>query len=217
MATIDHVTLRVSRLADALAFYTQVFERLGFRGERYDGELGHEWKDFSIAQADPAHPTTRGLRIALAAASPVPADELSGVLDGNSIETVHHEAGNSEAGSIDHVWIRVADLAATKSFYGPLAAALGLESRDRGDRLQLVTDSGMCTLTAGPPTRNLHLAFGVGDRQAVHDFHRAGLRGRRPRQRPPRASARSTTPATTGPSCSTPNSNNIEAVFHDRP
>ena len=216
MATIDHVTLRVSSLADALALYTQVFERLGFRGERYDGELGHEWKDFSISQADPAHSATRGLRIALAAASHVLADEWWGSLDGNSIEAVHHETGNLEAGGIDHVWIRVADLTAAKSFYGPLAAAVGLESRDLGDRLELVTDSGMCTLTAGPPTRNLHLAFGVGDREAVRDFHRAGLDaggrdnglpGERPQYHP----------GYYGAFLLDPDSNNIEAVFHDRP
>ena len=37
--------------------------------------------------------------------------------DGNSIEAVHHERATAETGVIDHLWIRVANLSATRRFY----------------------------------------------------------------------------------------------------
>jgi len=40
--------------------------------------------------------------------------------DGNSAEAVHHE-GVRRSGNVDHVWMRVADLAASRSFYEAIA------------------------------------------------------------------------------------------------
>jgi catechol 2,3-dioxygenase-like lactoylglutathione lyase family enzyme len=237
VATIDH-------LDAARALFTQVFELLDFDGERGDGGDLDEWNDFSISQADGAHPTTRGAHVAFAAASRAQVDDWWRALtqagyrddgapgprpqyspdyygafirdqDDNSIEAVHHQTATARAGLIDHLWIRVADLDATKRFYAAIAPTLGLEVGDRGDRLHLRADSGGFTLLPGPPTQNLHLAIGVGNQEAVHDFHRTGLRaggrdngapGERPHYHP----------GYYGAYVLDPDSNNIEAVFHDR-
>jgi catechol 2,3-dioxygenase-like lactoylglutathione lyase family enzyme len=244
VATIDHVTLRASDLAHARRLFTHVFELLGFAGERYERGGFCEWNDFSISQADPQHGPTQGLHVAFAAASRAQVDDWWRALtaagyqddgapglrpeyspdyygafirdqDNNSIEAVHHESATAETGVIDHLWIRVADLAPTKRFYTAITPTLGLEPRDRGHRLQLIAETGTFTLLAGPPTQNLHLAIGVGDQQTVRDFHHAGLMaggqdngapGERPQYHP----------GYYGAYLLDPDSNNIEAVFHDR-
>jgi catechol 2,3-dioxygenase-like lactoylglutathione lyase family enzyme len=69
VATIDHVTLRVSHLEGALELFTESFLPLGFVGRRFDGAGFHEWNDFSVAAADEAHPATTGLHVGFAARS----------------------------------------------------------------------------------------------------------------------------------------------------
>ena len=69
MSTIDHVTIRVGDLAEAMVFYDRVFNLLGFTGQCYEAEPFFEWGDFSLAQADPEHPPTTGLHIAFTADS----------------------------------------------------------------------------------------------------------------------------------------------------
>lgn len=69
MATIDHVTVRVSRLDAARELFTESFELLAFAGRRFDGDGFHEWSDFSIAAADDARPATTGLHVGFAAIS----------------------------------------------------------------------------------------------------------------------------------------------------
>lgn len=79
-----------------------------------------------------------------------------------------HEHSTPVTGVIDHLWIRVRDLAATRHFYGEVAGVLGVGLRERPHRLALITDSGTCSFVQGtPPTENLHLAIGVGDEKAV--------------------------------------------------
>jgi catechol 2,3-dioxygenase-like lactoylglutathione lyase family enzyme len=63
MGTIDHVTIRVTDLAAARGFYERAFELLGFGGQRHEGDLGVEWADFSISEADAERPPTEGLHI----------------------------------------------------------------------------------------------------------------------------------------------------------
>ena len=121
-----------------------------------------------------------------------------------------------ETGVIDHLWIRVADLAASKRFYTGIAPAVGLRARDLGERLQLIATSGTFSLLAGPPTENLHLAIGVENRERVRDFHAFGLHagGRdngTPGERPEYHTGYY------GAYLLDPDSNNVEAVFHDRP
>lgn len=244
MATIDHVTMRAGDLEAAARLFTRVFELLGFTGKPYEGDRFHEWNDFSIAQADDEHRATQRLHIAFAASSRRQIDhwwrDLTGAgyrdggepgprprygpdyygafirdEDDNSIEAVHHETATPVTGVIDHLWIRVADLAAAKRFYTAVAYASALRARDLGDRLQLVTDSGTFSLLEGPPTQNLHLAIGVPDQDTVRRFHAAGLEaggvdngapGERPEYH--RGSY--------GAYLLDPDSNNVEAVFHDR-
>jgi hypothetical protein len=45
--------------------------------------------------------------------------------DGNSVEAVHH-AQVRGPGIVDHLWIRVADVAAARAFYAGLAPHAGL-------------------------------------------------------------------------------------------
>jgi catechol 2,3-dioxygenase-like lactoylglutathione lyase family enzyme len=244
-ATIDHVTLRCSDLDASLRLFTQVFELLEFSGRRHDGGGFHEWNDFSIARPDDANPATRRLHIGLAATSraqvddwwreltaagyrddgaPGPRPEYSPAYygafirdhDDNSIEAVHHEASDPSTGVIDHLWIRVAELAATRRFYGAVASTLGLRVRDRPDLLRVVTDTGTFTLLEGDAvTEGLHLALGVADEAAVQAFHAAGLEaggvdngapGERPVYHAGYYAAY----------LRDPDANNIEAVWHNR-
>jgi hypothetical protein len=46
-------------------------------------------------------------------------------LDGNSAEAVHH-GGLRRGGTVDHLWIRVADVAGSKRFYKGIAVEAGL-------------------------------------------------------------------------------------------
>ncbi len=245
MSTIDHVTIRVSDLAEAIMFYDHVFNLLGFTGQCYEAEPFFEWGDFSLAQADRERPPTTMLHIAFTADSqelverwwlglidagyrsdgepglrPQYRPDYYGAfildLHGNSVEAVTHaRAREQELGSIDHLWIRVHDLARTKRFYEAIADALELRLHDRGDRFGLESERGSLTFVEGSPTRNLHLAIGVGDQQAVEKFHEValgaggrdnGAPGERPEYHPGYYGAYVLDPAGT----------NLEAVFHDR-
>jgi catechol 2,3-dioxygenase-like lactoylglutathione lyase family enzyme len=111
-----------------------------------------EWNDFSIVQAGAGRPVTAGLHIAFVAGSreameafwragdeagyrddglpgprPQYGPDYEGAFlldpDGNSAEATFH--GDVRAGRrIDHLWIRVADLAASRRFYTAVAEAL---------------------------------------------------------------------------------------------
>jgi catechol 2,3-dioxygenase-like lactoylglutathione lyase family enzyme len=244
MATIDHVTLRASDLDASRELFDAVFELLEFNGERADGGGFHEWNEFSIAAADAAHPPTRNVHIGFAATSreqvdgwwrsltsaghrddgaPGPRPEYGPTYygafirdsDGNSLEAVNHERTDPETGVIDHLWIRVSDVEASKRFYAAVAEATGAGVRDRVDRLQVRTDSGTFTVLEGPPTRNAHLAIGVGDEETVQAFHRAGLAagGRdngAPGERPEYHAGYY------GAYLLDPDGNNVEAVWHKR-
>src|SRR5207247_948478 len=94
--------------------------------------------------------------------------------DNNSIEAVHHEHSD-RPGGIDHVWIRVRDLDATRRLHSAIAPAVGLQLQERPGRLHLSGESGGFTLLEGRPTQNLHLAIGVADKQTVGAFHAVGL------------------------------------------
>jgi catechol 2,3-dioxygenase-like lactoylglutathione lyase family enzyme len=93
--------------------------------------------------------------------------------DGNSAEAVHH--GSVPApGAIDHLWIRVADVAASKAFYRRIAAAAGLElRRDTPERARFADASASFSLVAGDaPTERLHMtltAAGAGPEERLVD------------------------------------------------
>ena len=58
----DHVTIRASDREASERFYLTVLPTLGI-DLTHSGELGPEWNDFSLAQADAENPPTRRLHI----------------------------------------------------------------------------------------------------------------------------------------------------------
>jgi catechol 2,3-dioxygenase-like lactoylglutathione lyase family enzyme len=197
----DHVTIRVSERAASEGFYDTVLRPLGIE-KGHSGEVYAEWGDFSLGQADDEKPVTRNLHIAFAAQTRAHVDEFWRVgteagyrddgspglrphysedyygaflldPDGNSAEAVHH-GSIGERGSIDHLWIRVADVAASKRFYEAVTAHAGFRlTRDTPDRAQFVGEGGSFSVVAGEPTEELHIAFPASENATVDEFHRA--------------------------------------------
>ena len=119
---------------------SRAFYREALGPPTVEGELV-EWGDFGILEADEEHPLTHRLHIAFGVedrdavdswwnrltkagyrsdGEPGPRPQYSDSYycafiidpDGNSVEAVHH--ATSQAGEIDHLWMRTRDLAATK-------------------------------------------------------------------------------------------------------
>jgi hypothetical protein len=87
--------------------------------------------------------------------------------DGNSIDAVHR-SGMRTDGVVDHVWIRVSDLTASRPFYVDVAERAGLRiMTDDPDRLQLVGRTGSMSLVPGTPTEHVALAFAARNRSDV--------------------------------------------------
>ena len=195
------MTIRASDRAASEQFYDTVLATLGRERTHTAGEYA-EWDDFSVSQANGDHPVTRRLHIGFAAPTREHVDEFwragtaagynddgapgprpqyredyygSFVLDpdGNSAEAVHHGAMRG-TGIIDHLWIRVADVAHAKAFYEVIAPFAGLRLKhDTADRAQFVGETCSFSLVAGEPTEHVHLAFPTGENATVAEFHRA--------------------------------------------
>jgi catechol 2,3-dioxygenase-like lactoylglutathione lyase family enzyme len=239
----DHVTIRVSDREASERFYETVLRTLGIE-KTHSGRDFTEWDDFSLTQADDEDPVTRRLHVAFVAPSRAEVDEFWRVgtgagyredgapgprpqyredyygaflldLDGNSAEAVHHGAVR-EGGVIDHLWIRVADVAASKRFYETVAPHAGLRLRhDTADRCQFVGESGSFSVVAGTPTEHVHMAFPAEDNATVESFHRAAVEaGYRdngpPRERPIYHHGYY------GAYVLDPDGNNVEVVNHNR-
>ena len=241
----DHVSIRVSDRAASRCFYERVLAPLGHRlthpSEHYD-----EWDDFGIAQADPTRPVTRRLHVGFVAGStdavdafwragteggfasdgepgprPVYHEGYYGAFlldpDGNSIEAAHHGRVRHGPNVVDHLWLRVADVASARAFYETVAPVLGHRVREgRVGRVHVEGNDRSFTLVEGTPTENLHLAFPAADEATVDEFHRtavgAGYRdngppGERPEYHAGYHAAFVLDPAGT----------NVEAVCHHRP
>jgi hypothetical protein len=88
------------------------------------------------------------------------ADYYGGFLldpDGNSAEAVH--SGSSVLGGvIDHLWIRVADLAAGKRHYAGESTGFSL-SHDGPDRVGFESPACTFSLVPGEPSENVDLEF----------------------------------------------------------
>jgi catechol 2,3-dioxygenase-like lactoylglutathione lyase family enzyme len=242
----DHVTIRVSDREASRRFYEAGLRALALdvlaSTEHYD-----EWNDFGLAPARVERPATRRLHVAFAAPSrdavdafwrelteaghpddgaPGPRPEYSAsyygafVLDpdGNSAEAVHRDGVRTDGGVIDHLWLRVRDVAASKRFCETIAPWAGLELRDDlAERVQFAGGAASSSWVAGAePTENVHLAFPAGDRATVDEFHRAALAagyrdngapGERPQYHEGYYAA----------FVLDPDGTNVESVFHDRP
>jgi catechol 2,3-dioxygenase-like lactoylglutathione lyase family enzyme len=243
-AVFDHVTIRASGRAKSEEFYSTVLRVLGVE-QTHSGADFAEWDDFSLTQAEYDDPVTRRLHVAFVAPSRDHVDEFWRVgteaghpsagqpgprpeyredyygaflldPDGNSAEAVHHGSLRRD-GVIDHLWIRVADVAAAKEFYELVAPHAGFRlRRDTRERAQFAGESGSFSLVDGEPTEHVHMAFPVPDDATVAAFHQvateAGYRDNGPpRERPIYHEGYY------GAYILDPDGNNVELVNHNRP
>ena len=203
----DHVGIAVSDLAASERFYRTVLSVLGVEPSHADAELV-EWEDWDIMPTDREHPVTRGLHAGFRAPNPAAVDSFwqagidagyrdggapgpraeygpdyyGGFLldpDGNSAEAVHSERARPVPdGSIDHLWIRVADLAASKRFYTTIAPHAGIRlGDDESGRVQFTGEDYSFSLIDDerPHTEHVHLAFPAREDATVRAFHAAAL------------------------------------------
>jgi catechol 2,3-dioxygenase-like lactoylglutathione lyase family enzyme len=235
----DHVTIRVSDLEASRRFYRTVL------GREPEGDEFLEWDEFSIAPAEEDRPVTRNLHVGFAASSrgdvdafwrrgvgagyesdgdpglrPQYTPDYYGAFlrdpDANSIEAVHRSPRTESGPSIDHLWLGVADLEASRRFWETVAPVLGLQVEDsRLPGLVVVAsrERHLMLVPGRAPTENLRLAFPVADDEGVAQFHRvatgagfqdAGAPGERPEYRAGYLAA----------FVLDPDGNNIEAVSH---
>jgi catechol 2,3-dioxygenase-like lactoylglutathione lyase family enzyme len=237
----DHATIRVSDLEASRRFYETLLE-----GEP-EGSKYLEWDEFGIAQADSDHPVTRNLHVGFAADSRQEVDDFwrrgvdagyasdgepgprpqyhpnyyGGFLldpDGNSVESCTGFRDDVGGPLIDHLWLGVRELGASRRFWETVAPVLSLNvTEDRAGRFHLwAGDRSFAPVGDGrPPTENVHLAFPVADDEAVAEFHRvataAGYRDNgAPGERPEYHRGY------VGAFVLDPDGNNVEAVNHNR-
>ena len=241
----DHVTIRVTDLEEARRFYEIAMSTLGFGEPETDGD-NFEWWDFSFSPARADRPVTRQLHIAFVARSRADVDDwwraMTGagfeddgppklrpqydlnyygafVLDpdANSVEAVYHGRARKGQNHIDHLWIRVADLEASRRFYEVLAPIFGFRVQATGARRFHVSGGGRSFALVQderPPTENVHIAFPAEDNAQVEEFHRvvtsAGYRDNGP------PGERSYHAGYYGAFVLDPDGNNVEAVCHNR-
>lgn len=116
---------------------------------------------------------------------------------------------------IDHLWIRVADLAATKRFYETITPILGLRiANEHAERFHVAARDRSFALVRGEPSENVHIAFPVPDCAAVGEFHRVALSAGYRDNGPP--GERRYHPGYYGAFVLDPDGNNVESVHHNR-
>ncbi|HET7044922.1 MAG TPA: VOC family protein [Gaiellaceae bacterium] len=235
----DHVTIRVSDREASERFYESVLAAIGI-GKTHSDEQFAEWDDFSLAQGEP----TRRLHVGFVAPTRAQVDAFweAGIAagrrsdgepgprpqyrhdyygsflldpDGSSVEAVHHGALRA-GGSIDHLWIRVGDLAASKAFYELVAPHAGFElRRELPGRVQFSGGNGSFSVVAGTPTERLHVAFPAADDAAVDAFHRAAAAAGYRDNGPP-GERRHYHPGYYAAFVLDPDGSNVELVSHNR-
>jgi catechol 2,3-dioxygenase-like lactoylglutathione lyase family enzyme len=201
----DHVTIRVHDFDASRSFFAIVLATLGVETTLERGSFV-AWQDFMVSAQSDERPATGAAHIAFAAPShehvdafwqagvdagnanagapgirPQYRDDYYGAFlldpDGNSVEAVSYGGARPVAGVIDHLWLRVSDLAAASDFYRRVAEAAGFVVRyAQSDRTTFVDEQseGSFSLVPGPPTANLHIAF-PGDEQAVRRFYESAI------------------------------------------
>jgi len=203
----DHVLIAVSDLAASERFYRTVLGALGVEPCHADAEWV-EWEYWDFVATNEEHPVTRGLHLGFRArdraqvdafwragvdagyrddGAPGPrtqygATSYGGFLldpDGNSVEAVHDDREVAvPAGGVDHLWIRVRDLDASRRFYTTVAPHAGLRlAHDEPGRLQLSGTDYSFSLVRDerPLTERVHLAFSAREDATVRAFHAAAL------------------------------------------
>jgi catechol 2,3-dioxygenase-like lactoylglutathione lyase family enzyme len=239
---LDHVTIRVSDREASRRFYDTLLGEPTHAGQAFD-----EWKDFSLTRADDEHPVTHHLHVAFAAPSREDVDAFwrrgveagyrsdgdpglrpqyhpdyyGGFLldpDGNSVESCTGFREDTFGPPIDHLWLGVRDLAASRRFWETVAPVLSLNvTEDRGTRFHVWAGDRSLALVADgrSPTEHAHLAFPVLNDQAVAAFHdaatSAGYRDNGPPGERPQYHA-----GYFAAFARDPDGNNIEAVNHNR-
>jgi len=238
----DHVTIRVSDRGASERFYDTVLRTVGLEPRRAGPYP--EWGDFSIAEATEDQPLTRRLHVAFFAPSrevvdefwrvgveagyrddgapgprPQYGDDYYGAFlldpDGNSAEAVHH-GRTREAGRIDHLWIRVADVPVSRRFFETIAPHAGLRLTNvLPGRVHFAGPGSSFALVAGEPTEHLHLAFPADDDETVRAFHRVATgAGYRDNGAPGERSVYHA--GYYGAFVLDPDGNNVEVVNHNR-
>ena len=233
--------IRASNREASEQFYATVLTPLEIEQTHSDDELA-EWNDFALSAATEDQPVTRRLHIAFTAPSrrhvdefwragteagyrdtgfpglrPEYRDDYYGAFlrdpDGNSAEAVHH--GDTSPG-IDHLWLRVADLAASKRFYEGVAPHAGFRlQHESPNRAQFVGEGASFSVVAGDPSENVHIAFPVDDDATVDAFHGA-LTGAGFRDNGPPGERSVYHEGYYGAFVLDPDGNNIELVNHNR-
>jgi catechol 2,3-dioxygenase-like lactoylglutathione lyase family enzyme len=239
----DHVTIRVSEREASEAFYERLLAVIGIDKSSSD-EHGAEWDDFSLVQATEDRPVTERLHVGFVASSrtevdafwregvdagyrsdgePGPRPEYSPTYygsflldpDGNSVEAVvHEETGNSTG--IDHLWLRVTDLAAAQRFYELIAPFGAFAARTRTpERASFRGANGSFSILPGPPSRHVHLAFPATNNTTVVAFHRTATNAGFSDNGAPGERA-AYHPGYYGAFVLDPDGNNVEVVNHNR-
>jgi catechol 2,3-dioxygenase-like lactoylglutathione lyase family enzyme len=240
----DHVTIRVLDREAAERFYDTVLPALG-ADQTHRSDSFTQYGGFGLTASDVVTPPTEQLHLGFAAPSreqvdlfwkagtdagytddgppgprPQYLDDYYGAFlrdpDGNSAEAVHH-AGVRRGGSIDHLWIRVADVAAAKRFYETIAPTAGFVlGTDTVERVSFNGAGGSFSLVAGPPiTQHLHMAFPTTDDADVRSFHETAVAAGYPSNGEPGERARYH-PGYYSAFVIDPDGNNIEVVNHNR-
>ncbi len=140
--------------------------------------------------------------------------------DGNSAEAVHDGERPAQVtpGYIDHLWIRVADLAASKRFYTTIAPHAGIRlGDDEPGRVQFTGEDYSFSLIDDerPVTEHVHIAFGAREDASVRAFHAAALAAGYEDNGGPGERA-VYHPGYYGAFVLDPDGNNIEVVNHNR-
>ncbi|WP_426123567.1 VOC family protein [Pararhizobium sp. PWRC1-1] len=111
---------------------------------------------------------------------------------------------------IDHVHLRVKDLATAKTFYRAVLATVGVNIQHESDKAFAADE--LYVDVADDYVSRVHLAFQAKTREEVRAFHAAGLaNGGTDNGKP---SERSYHPGYYAAFLIDPDGNNIEAVFH---
>jgi catechol 2,3-dioxygenase-like lactoylglutathione lyase family enzyme len=113
---------------------------------------------------------------------------------------------------IDHVHLRVANVAVSRLFYEAALGALGLSLTESGDGWFSADELFVSALDVKTAPSRVHLAFQARDADMVRAFHAAGLRAGGRDNGPP--GERHYHPGYYAAFVLDPDGNNIEAVYH---